>query len=317
MIHRSAHLIANNISPSADLPCDIGSGVILRKPTAEELTAIRRLLPSISSTSLHMSPYEALITQREDGGVTYNFTDNSDDWHYYVLSDDEGGSRVYELEPALLLIDPCVEISIRIISEVEGSGEGIRVLGHGGMMPHIFERYHYGVPIRGPRLTLSIEKFLLAENIRKNIESLNPDYDFVKRAVKMWQELRRVSESSRLQVIGLFSIIESLITHSPRLAESLDSISHQLSGKLRLMTNRMECSNILTHAFGNTAPANVWKKLYSYRSSIAHGNAVEFDGEFRVLRSNEVVANFLFSFTRNLLLQALSEPQLFYDLKEC
>ncbi len=324
MFHRSAHLIANNIIFDGILPLNLSSGVTLRRPNEAELFTIRGLLQTISGNShSYWIPYEALITQKEDiNGFTFTHTDNPANWHYYLLSDDHGGTHVYALEQALLLLEPSIDLSIRVLSNLGDGSQAIKTSGHGGFMPHIFERYHYGAHEVGNRLVLTTADILLTENISGQIASLSTNYEFVKTAAQIWQEMRRISQSSRLQVIGFFSIIECLITHSPRLAESLDSISHQLCGKLRLITNRMGSNDLLTTTFGSATDGSatdtkVWKRLYSYRSSIAHGNTVSFKREFSVLKSHKVVVDFLSTFTRNLLLHALNEPQLFSDLKDC
>jgi len=319
MIYRSAHLIANNIIFDGILPLNLSSGVTLRRPNEIELCTIRSLIQTMSGNTYSCwIPYEALITQKEDSnGFTYIYTDNPANWHYYVLSDDNGGSHVHDLEQALLLLEPSIDLSVRVISDAGDGSQAIHPLGHSGFMPHIFERYYYGVSEVGNRLVLTTADILLAENIRGQIASLSTNYEFVKTSAQIWQEMRRISQSSRLQVIGFFSIIECLITHSPRLAESLDSISHQLCGKLRLMTNRMGRNDLLSTTFNLTTDTKVWKKLYSYRSSIAHGNTVSFKGEFAALKSHKIVVDFLSAFTRSLLLYALNEPQLFSDLKDC
>jgi hypothetical protein len=63
-------------------------------------------------------------------------------WHYYVLSDDHGGSRVHELESALLLLEPSIELSVRIVSGIAEEGEEPENFGQAPPQPHILERYH-------------------------------------------------------------------------------------------------------------------------------------------------------------------------------
>lgn len=314
MTYRSTHLIANGIVIDGKLPFEIGEGVTLRRPTKPELDKIREVLKiSSDSSGLNWVPYEAVINSMEDGRVSFTQAENSSEWHYYVLSDDVGGNAVYNLEEALLLLEPCIELSVRLTLFL---GDGKLHYGYSSLPPHIYERYHSNLQIP-TRAILSLEQFRKAEEVRLKLEALQEQYEFVRNATKMMKELRRVSQTSRLQVIGLFSVIENLVTHSPRLKESLDSISHQLRGKLRLLTNMTESRELLSQHFNESLDTNVWKKLYEYRSRIAHGSKADFSGDLAVLKSNENVVQFLYSFAKIILLFSLDNPQFLADLKEC
>jgi hypothetical protein len=327
--YRSAFLIANNVNFEETLPIEIGNDVTLRRPSNVELEKIQEILQTSTGNRVHWFPYEAIITLKEENeDISFVHADDQDNFHYYLLSDDYGGRRVHDLEQALLLLNPSIDLSIRIASMFEEGNQLIKVIGASFMMLHIYERYHYGIPTSS-RFSLTTAQLQLAEDIRQKINSLAVSYEFIKYAAQMLKELRTVSQSSRFQVIGFFSIIESLVTHKPRLAESLDSISFQLRGKLRLLNNRMEQKSLLTEIFGKLEGKDkekeVWNKLYSYRSVLAHGSAIDFnvktskdkETDFSILISSEKVVKFLSMFTRNLLLHALEEPQLFADLKEC
>jgi hypothetical protein len=318
MINRSAYLIANNIFIEESLPFSVGSNVLLRRPSEIELHKIREVLQSSSaSVWAPWVPYEAVITTNENDGLSFKHIDNPAEWHYYVLSDDKGGSLVHELEAALLLLDESIELSVRVVSTFDenSDSECPTMFGYGPPGLHIIERYHQGSAAQRKRMSLA--DLQLANEIRGKLASLGEELEFIRHAAKMLKELRQVSFKSRLQVIGFFSIIETLVTHQPRLTESLDSINHQLTGKLRLLTNRMGCYKLLTDAFGEHSDAKLWKKLYGYRSAIAHGKPTSFEGEFSILKTDKNVVEALSAFTRKLLRYALEESRLFADLKEC
>lgn len=313
MAYRSTHLIANGIVVDGTLPFEIGGGVTLRRPNKTELDKIRDVLKISSNSHGHWAPYEAVITEIHENGVSFFQTENPSEWHYYVLSDDVGGSAVHDLSEVLILMEPSIELSVRLISNSESGNESY---GYAPPAPHIDERYYRDLHV-SQRTVLSLQEFRRAEEIRLKLMSLHEDYEFIGHALRTMGELRRVSKSSRLQVIGLFSIIENLVTHSPRLKESLDSISHQLRGKLRLLTNMTENRELLARHFNETSDTNVWKKLYEYRSRIAHGSKADFDGELQVLKSNDNIVQFLYSFTKAIWIHALENPRFIADLKEC
>ena len=275
------------------------------------------LMGSIGSIKYPRVPYETVITSIDEKGGTESYqSEDPADWHYYVLSDEVGGRAVYDLSDALLLMEPSIELSIRLTSRIEG---GINLgLGYSRPAPHIYEHYYYFLDIQN-RPILSLDEFRKAEKVRLKLESLEEQYEFIRYALKAMSELRRVSQRSRIQVIGLFSIIESLVTHSPRLNESLDSISHQLRGKLRLLTNMIGCGDLLFKHFSvnNTLDKKIWNKLYEYRSRIAHGSKADINNGLEPLKSNENVVQFLYDFAKVIFLFALENPQFVLDLKEC
>jgi hypothetical protein len=112
----------------------------------------------------------------------------------------------------------------------------------------------------------------------------------------------------------LFAIVESLITHDPH--DQYDSLVHQIRSKMKLLGRRFR-KPLDYSPFGTTSMDSIWKKLYKCRSCIAHGGKLQFDGDLKVLTNLEVVERFLLSATRSVLQQALFEPDLVLDLREC
>lgn len=314
MAYRSTHLIANRIVVNGELPFDIGGGVTIRRPNKSELDKIREVL-NISSDPNGYScvHHESVIVDFNENKTSFYQSEHSSDWHYYVLSDDVGGSAVYDLAETLLLLEPSIELSVRLTFDIESGNENY---GHAPPPAHIDGRYYKNL-ITPHRTVLSLHDFQRADEIRLKLKSLHDDYEFIGYALKTISDLRKVTQRSRLQVVGLFSVIENLVTHDPRLKESLDSISHQLSRKLKLLTNETKSHELLSSHFGKASEENVWKKLYEYRSLIAHGSKEDFNGRLKDLKSNDNVIDFLFRFTKVIWLYALENPIFIADLKEC
>jgi len=122
---------------------------------------------------------------------------------------------------------------------------------------------------------------------------------------------------SRLLTLSLFSIIESLIAHKPRLSETLDSITHQIKHKLNLLSKRFD--NTLNHQdyFGVITYTKLWSKLYGLRSDIAHGQSYDFTGRNTCLKSLENTNMFLDEIAKELIKLVISESELISDLREC
>ena len=143
---------------------------------------------------------------------------------------------------------------------------------------------------------------------------------FVTKAICEFSDLKRVSRRMPIYVVGLFSIIELLLT-TQQDKTTENSLSHQLKEKLTLLGNRFTEPLVLTNYFPRAGSINFKSfvsKMYSYRSKVAHGSDIDFGkGDLMVLESHQAVCEFLRAIVRKLILQAVQEPILFRDLKSC
>jgi len=87
-------------------------------------------------------------------------------------------------------------------------------------------------------------------------------------------------------------------------------------GQPPLINHRCE-SGIDYRPFGGASPETIWTRMYRYRSDLAHGGAPAFDGELRVLGSAENALHLVKRAVRAVARQALIEPQLIADLRDC
>lgn len=319
MKYLSAYLIANNIEIEGSLPSEISDGVQLRPPTGRELRFIRQLQTSARESGMvTFFPHDMRVTVDSDGRKCITQSTDANDFRYYLVSDEHGGGKVIRLTMGLLLLDPCIEFCLRIsCNRDEGSGResafGFSVFGGG-----LVERHFSGPHAIGELVALSLADIREADRICDWIDSLKPDHDFVNLSLDQWKESRRLPPHSPLQFVILFSIIESLITHPPRLNENLDSIGHQLRGKIDLLTNQVGLESLSSSGFDtNLSAKQAWKLIYGCRSAVAHGSRPDFQSEAKALKSKETTIDFLTRFTRSLLLAALQNPDLFRDLKKC
>lgn len=157
---------------------------------------------------------------------------------------------------------------------------------------------------------------MLDEIYQKLVENYNK-YDFIEHSFRNFDMLKYVDETSNLVILGYFSIIEMLITHPPRLNESLDSISHQIVNKINLLEKMFHRDINYNDYFKDTKKETIWKKLYAFRSDIAHGNVMDFDRKFEHLISKENVNKFLIENIKNILLLSIYNTDFINDLKKC
>lgn len=106
-------------------------------------------------------------------------------------------------------------------------------------------------------------------------------------------------------------VLESLLTHNPH--GRADSLVHQVATKMLLVDKRFQAR--LDYSDFDGSPDVIWKKLYAYRSAIAHGGAPDFANDLRCLRDDKTVIKFMRAAVKSLALLAVLEPVLITDLK--
>ena len=161
---------------------------------------------------------------------------------------------------------------------------------------------------------------LLEININyDNIVNLDKlQYPNIFRAITDFHQTKMITDHSALKVLSYFSIIESLLTHVPRPVDTIDSLTRQVSTKMSLLSKRFQRSLNYTRYFPQLpTPEKAWSKLYSFRSTIAHGGDANFKGEFSALISRDNIHEFLKESLKLLLLYTLREPDFVADLQKC
>jgi hypothetical protein len=158
-----------------------------------------------------------------------------------------------------------------------------------------------------------------AEQVRKNYLKLakhdNRTLDLDK-VFKLVFELMDLPRFSALQILGYFAVLESILTHAPNPDDRYDSITRQIKQKLALLNKRSR-PPLDYSAFSGLSHDKVWSKMYAYRSAIAHGATPNFVGELSALGKAENANVLISEAVMKTICQALEEPQLLADLRNC
>jgi hypothetical protein len=136
-------------------------------------------------------------------------------------------------------------------------------------------------------------------------------------AIADYFTLREIPKRSSLRLIGLFAILESLLTHDPKPGDPYDSITRQVTKKMALLDHRFECPLPYQEYFEDLKPKNVWGDLYGLRSDVAHGIRLDFKKKFVSLGTIENAFRFVQVATKSAMRRALEEPRLMADLRQC
>lgn len=308
--------ILNDIELKGVVPVEIVSGAILRRAKIEEIEDIdnRNKLAS-TATFIQIPSYRHKYNIKNEGAsVSYTpVLIPESEWRYWVVDFEGDESVFYCIEKLLILANPPIHFSFCRITGLTSPFEAVRALRTG-----VLERSEYLWWQRDKNLILETTQVTDVCSSFFFLMEKNSKYQFARDAVDKFYDLQRLPPVSDMYILGLFSIIESLITHSPRLQESLDSITHQLINKLILIDGNFLCDPIDSKLFFGEHPhPTIWKKLYQFRSQLAHTSVASLPKELAILKSRDAICYFVEAKTKELIRFALKNPKLLFDIKAC
>lgn len=316
-------------------PIAIMPNYFLQKADVDQINVLKQTWSKLPGNFFWLNSYEY------DYGVLGNPNQKSiklapQDWKYWIIShdgytsDNKKREIFFILECALLLLQNDLEIGPLFFSQ---SGNNYK------WNPRSFYNYFLDYPAGGrPATQITHEEiqeigtchtsigdfFKKMHTITvypqgKKISDANDYYQenfqHIEHAIRQFVDLKALPRYSGLTIIGLFSIIESLITHNPK-QNAEDSLNHQIKTKIPLLRKKFQRTLEYKNYFVFTDEKKLWGNLYDFRSKIVHeGN--EDVGKIKELKSLENVTDFLKETVKLLILFALKEPQFLTDLKEC
>jgi hypothetical protein len=308
--------IVDSINFMGKLPVEIISGHWFRKATTEEIQRIKQELSNHSSNPdiVFMMYEHKFVPEKKDGTSQKSVPLPSKDWRYYVISFNGFNDKILNIEYSANLLKHDINIGFTFFSQQEIGAYGI------GYNPFITSTF-FADKTMDFQQEISLKSNELLE-IKTNYNSItNLDkllYANISRAIADFHYIKMITNRSALKVLSYFSIIECILTHNPRPIDTIDSLTHQIWTKMSLLSKMFQRKLDYTLHFPQLKePEKVWKELYSYRSTIAHGGEAKFDGSFKSLVSQDKVQEFLKESLKLLLLYSLKEPEFITDLQRC
>ena len=302
--------IADLINFKGKLPLEVIPGHWFRKADTEETQRIKR---ELDARSILPYNYEQKRIPADKKDSWQHIQLPPEEWRYYVISFDGYNDKIQDIEYSADLLEHDINIAFTFFSQ-EGMPSGILY------NPYITSTFFVD---RGIRLQeeIFIESNELLE-INTNYDTIvNLDklqYPNIFRAISDFHQTKMITNRSILKVLSYFSIIECLLTHVPRPIDTIDSLTRQVSTKMSLLGKLFQRNLDYTLHFPQLpTPEKAWRKLYSYRSTIAHGGEANFDREFKALLSRDNIQEVLKESVKLLLLYALKEPDFVADLQKC
>lgn len=303
--------VVNPLELPASTPFELMSGHFLQRARDEQVEVIKRALATTG-------PYFGLdvtgllyemesVEMKTASGIQGEYRPlPRDRWRYNVVTFAPNNAHIHEIEEASNLTDAPLNAPLLFFNQ---GGRG----GHAGRIANFFANWSFSVK----PLKVSDSEIGEIKVVFEAVRSVERDYPELRRAIRMFASLGSLPPHSDFHVLGLFMIIEMLITHNPKLEDRGDSITHQMKSKVPLLSRRFSRPLNYHKYFGQSAEDEVWEALYGYRSAIAHGGIPDFKKKYKVLRDTETAKSLLEEAVRALLRHSLNEPQLYRDLREC
>lgn len=311
--------IATHISPDV-APFEFLPGVVLRRATRAEVVTIKSRLFTGSSglTGWSWPAYDSIITSKkgEIEGVAYSYEELSErDWNYWVLAFEGNNAVIAPVERVCALLEVDLDFATTILFKGASQQDGVMAFLSSPLhVTHLYDGplEHLTLPAKFHAKTLTA----VADIIERE-RTATGRYEFIQYAFNTFLSTKVLKGHDGLKCIGYFSVLEALMTHQPRSNETLDSIGHQLRNKAVLLEKKFSRRLKASEYFEALDDLKVWKKLYDYRSCVAHGTAVDFSHKFAVLKNAKAINGFLKEFTKELILLSFSEAEFVADLREC
>ena len=302
--------ILSAIKIETELPFEIAPNHWIDKATETQIEKIRSLLDENTRRFIR-SPYEHDYSAEPGnmpGNINYYTTPLfTEELRYYVINFEGINSELQTLQQAFLVIPNEVQFGFLIVEEPLS----------GGFEPDKIDTFYnqFSLQDRIPK-SISLDDLKFVSEVYAKRKEFPNEFEHISRAFFRFERLSVISIHSELYVIGMFSVIEMLLTHAPK-PEFADALTHQIATKFPLVRKRFIRPIDHQTFFPGIDEAKLWEKLYAYRSKIVHGEDTRIEGKIQVLRDRTNVLNFLREATKLLLIASLREPVLMTDLKKC
>jgi hypothetical protein len=272
---------------------------VLRRACSEEIRFIKAIVDQF-----YMGPLQGIPNpwefRRVAGGAVEQLPEG--DWKYFVIAFQGGNQDMIDLEYAFILCPWEFKVGFTVIQ---------RYAHHAGRLFEMLNSNAYANPEMMEITQSQIEEIASIYRRIKECGQIG-----VRRVALQIQDLDALPTRSNMKFLGYFAILESLLVHEPKGTDPYESITRQVKQKLALLDNRWN-PRMDFSIFGPVSSEKIWRKMYEYRSSLAHGNEPDFKGKLKILKDRRSALALLRFAVKAVARQALLEPQLLGDLKNC
>ncbi len=284
----------------------LAPGTIIRRANKEEIVAAKVVCKDYGATQ--WVPWEF---DRSEG--KFERLPESR-WRYFVIPFTAPNATITEIERTLTIATCDIKIGFTLMKgPLRHVTNQPTIVFDPGRLFHLLQGIGEG----------KIPFLELAKSDAKSIRTLRSKFQLhdntilnAKAVIQQILDLEALPPQSPLLFLGYFAILESLLTHQPKKTDTIDSITRQIIKKVMLLDNRWD-PHIDYGPFQGAKQDTIWSAMYSYRSTLAHGGAPDFNRELRLLGSGDQALTLLKYSVKGVLRQSLIEPRLIVDLRNC
>jgi hypothetical protein len=293
-----------------DATLTLAPGHQLRRATDKEVIAIKDVLTN------HIGEPDFGAWQNshpvKEGTTTKRSQLPKDQWRYFVITFEGASPAIVEIERTLCISQVDLKIGFTLLHDwLPGATLPTLIYHSGRLASQTFAARADKLPFLEMTSSVVEKVRLLHEKYRTRDQNLVR----IDRLVEQLLDLDALPFNSPLLFLGYFAILESLLTHKPKETDTIDSITRQVKQKVLLLDNRWEPRIDYSPFLGK--PDAIWKKMYHYRSDIAHGTEPDFKGDLKLLGDSDRALKLLKTTVKGVLRQTIIEPQLMLDLRNC
>lgn len=311
--NRAFVFIGDLLSVKEAGPLNVINGYYLKKADLSQIEIIKQSINSLGNQHQFCKRFELRAIGGDNRGYTFEPLEPTE-WNYWIIEHKhlQADTNFYI---ALTLSEVDLHPLFEIVFKTKHSGPSklYNLVAYNNFV--IESSFEFGSKqITRAEISNIREVYLLIQNL----ERVKEKFSYIYKALIDFSYLRLISNLTSFKVVGMFSIIESLIVHNPQKGDS--SITQQLMSKIALLNNRFTEKIDYRDYFKGPDTLTLQKvveKLYSYRSDIAHGDFSDFSKDLQVITDSKQSNSFLYSLVKKIVTHSLKEPQLIHDLKLC
>lgn len=290
----------------------LDTGHELRRANSQEISAIRDTVEPYLKFGFGPLPWEMQV---RDGVPSGRLAEQH--WRYHVISFRGNNQILAQIEEACSLAPLEIKIGFVIFHSF---GDMHVNPGKYGYMMHSGRLFQMldGPILNFPFSEVSASDIADIRTLHNQLVRHDHSVVDVRRFVHQLYQLEAVPTSSPLRFLGYFATLEELLTHLPKPTDPYESMTRQIKKKVMLVDHR--CNPRIDYsAFAETGAKveTIWTKMYDYRSCLAHGSTPDFGKELRLLGNHDRALSLIKETVKAVLRQALIEPRLIADLKDC
>lgn len=302
------YVISSNVKISKEiLPFHVCDDYFITEPSDLEKNTFEENLKEAGYFSRMFVPFGSTRNVISKEGANSTSWEHAEQSEIYLLKFRDFDRCYYEIKYAGSLLSPKLRFTMK---SVYGDETETSIVARG--LTSYSDLTLMTMGSHEDRSEYTIDHLNELKNIFLKIKNLDSESRY-KGVLQLFHETDNIPRQSNLLTLSYFSTLEALLTNGRMNGES---ITNQLIYKTQLLLNM---SGPVNHKaiFHNVNHDTLWKRLYSLRSNIAHGNKFDFTKELSCLKDIDTVNFYLDMVVQKLLRFSLDHQTMVDDLRSC